>query len=150
MRSRQTPPRLQTHTYHNRTPAFSNQEVAKVAQAVIRDYRDKGYYWLPTYCIMPDHIHLLIIPVSPDRHVSRIVATLKNAINLALRRLGKRGRRQWGYYDRILRDSERIHKVAEYILMNPVRKGLVDDYRHWPLAYYIGRHQDSEKSQTAW
>ena len=151
MWSHQSPPRLQTHTYktkrsyfvtfcvYNRVPVFSDQAVAKIAQSVIREYRDKGFYWLPAYCVMPDHIHLLIIPISPDRHVSRIVATLKNAINLTLRRLKKRVRWQWGYYDRILRDGEGTLDVAKYILMNPVRKGLVEDYRHWPFGEIVDR-----------
>jgi len=118
---------------------FSDPRSAGVAQLVIRTYRDRGFYRLPAYCIMPDHIHLLVILLSPHRHLSRVVSTLKNAINVELREDGKRIWWQWGYYDRIMRDSESTEDVASYILMNPVRKGLVDDYRRWPYGGVVDR-----------
>jgi len=76
---------------------------------------------------------MLIIPISPTRHLSRIIATVKNEIGRALKGAGIGMRWQWGYYDRILRRSESTADVAEYILMNPVRKGLVNDFRDWPM-----------------
>ena len=35
---------------------------------------------------------------------------------------------QKGYYDHIVRREEDLRKITEYILANPVRKGLIDDY----------------------
>jgi hypothetical protein len=38
-----------------------------------------------------------------------------------------------GYFDRILRDNDPTEGVIRYILENPVRAGLVDDVREYPL-----------------
>ena len=47
----------------------------------------------------------------------------------------KRGSRLWqeGFHDRILRDNDPTEGVVRYILENPVRAGLVDDPRAYPL-----------------
>ena len=110
-----------------------------IARDVIIQYRHRGYYYLPAYCVMPDHVHLLIIPLDPNRHLSRIVATLKNAMTQALRTIGVAIRWQWGYHDHVLRDAERTADFAEYIMMNPVRKGLVSDFRDWPFSGIVDR-----------
>ena len=40
---------------------------------------------------------------------------------------------QEGFYDRVLRDKDPTEGVIRYILENPVRAGLVDDPRAYPL-----------------
>ena len=83
---------------------------------------------------MPDHIHLLMVLSCDGRHLSRVVATLKNSILVKARWLRLAFRWQWGYYDRILRRSDETADVAKYIVMNPVRAGLVQDYRDYRFA----------------
>ena len=151
MWTHRTPPRLGAASYpakqsyfvtfcvYDRVKVFENPRAAECARETILHYRDLDYFYLPAYCIMPDHIHLLIIPISPTRHLSRIVATIKNATNASLKRFGLRVRWQWGYFDRILRRSESTTRVAEYIMMNPVRKGLVTDFRRWPYSGIVDR-----------
>ena len=56
---------------------------------------------------------------------------------------------QEGYYDRVLRDSEDILMVAQYLMNNPIRAGLVarvTDYPHlgsdrWSVADLIDAQQ---------
>jgi len=38
-------------------------------------------------------------------------------------------------YDHVLRKEESIEGVARYILDNPVRKGLVSDYKEYPFSW---------------
>ncbi|MGH9387032.1 MAG: transposase, partial [Vicinamibacterales bacterium] len=40
---------------------------------------------------------------------------------------------QGGYYDHVLRDSESFLGAARYIVMNPVRAGLVQRSEDYPL-----------------
>lgn len=128
-----------TFCVYDRIRTFAAAPAAELVKRVILSYRSREYYYLPAYCVMPDHVHLLMIPRSPTRHISRIVATIKNASIVALKSKGMNVRWQWGYYDRILRQSESTARVAEYILMNPVRKGLVDDFRQWPYSGIVDR-----------
>ena len=88
---------------------------------------------------MPDHIHMLMIPLDPGRHLSRIIVTLKNAIRRRLSEIGISVKWQWGYHDRILRKGEDTADTARYIVMNPVRKGLAVDFRQWPFGGIVDR-----------
>jgi len=38
------------------------------------------------------------------------------------------------YYDHVIRNDEEIKTAARYILENPVRKGLVKDFRGYPFS----------------
>ena len=151
MGTQKSPPRLEAASYFvkrsyfvtfcvfRRAPAFADPPAAADARETILSYRERGFYYLPSYCVMPDHIHLLIIPLCPTRHLSRIVATLKNAIASRFRRRGSHVKWQFGYHDRILRRSESTSDISTYIMMNPVRKGLVADYRDWPYSGIVDR-----------
>jgi len=120
-----------TFCVFRRVPALADPHVAGVLRSAILYYRNLGWYSLPAYCIMPDHVHLLVIPRTIERHVSCIVGSIKNRVRRDLAGSGKSITWQWGYFDRILRESEAISAVAHYVVMNPQRAGLVRDYRDW-------------------
>ncbi len=44
---------------------------------------------------------------------------------------------QRSYYDHIARREEDVLAICEYILANPVRKGLVEDVGLWPFSGLI-------------
>jgi len=43
---------------------------------------------------------------------------------------------QRGFYDHALRKEEDVQKVAEYIVNNPVRMGLVEDWRNYRFSWH--------------
>jgi putative transposase len=45
------------------------------------------------------------------------------------------GKRLWqiNYYEHILRKEEVTESIARYILENPIRKGLVEDFKRYPF-----------------
>ena len=98
-------------------------------------------YTLLGYCIMPNHVHVLISPmVQEDGNIfstSHIVYTWKrytaNAINKVL---GKRGNLwQKECYDSLVKDKAGLGRVLEYIVNNPVKANLVKDWRDWKGTY---------------
>ena len=88
-------------------------------------YRERGWYWLLSYCVMPDHVHMLLKLRSAERSLSRIIATLKHESMKSLKGMGEMIRWHYGYYDRILRGNDSEFRIAYYITQNPVRAGLV-------------------------
>ena len=38
-------------------------------------------------------------------------------------------------YDHIVRDPAELDRIRRYILNNPVKAGLVDEWRDWPWSY---------------
>ncbi len=69
-----------------------------------------------------------------ERPLSRIVATLKASIAHRCRLAGVSLEWQHGYYDRIVREYERSDEFVKYVLLNPVRAGLVVRFEDYPYA----------------
>lgn len=88
----------------------------------------------PTYCAMPDHLHLLWMGLTGDADQLVAAACFRKHLNEILNpcRLQKQG------YDHVLREQERargaLDAVAFYILENPVRAGLVPMASAYPYS----------------
>jgi REP element-mobilizing transposase RayT len=85
---------------------------------------DNVYAW----CIMPDHVHLLI----HGNDIIELVRLFKGKMTPVARSL-EPDRRLWqrSFYDHALRREESLSEIAGYIWENPVRAGIVekpDDY----------------------
>ena len=87
---------------------------------------------------MPDHLHVLIAPKAKSL-ITLINAWKSYSANL-LHRMGLRGPVwQRSFYDRALRSEESVAQAAEYVIANPVRKGLVAEWTQYPYvwAYWL-------------
>jgi REP element-mobilizing transposase RayT len=94
---------------------------------------------LEVVVVMPDHVHLIFTPLVNQQamvvcSLAEITDAIKGAsahkINQALKRKG----RVWQpeSFDHVIRSSEGMEQKVEYLLENPVRRGLVErwmDYR---------------------
>jgi putative transposase len=80
------------------------------------------------YCLMPDHLHLLL-RLGPESGVlGNIIGKLKLFTTRASWQYGYTGKLwQDRFYDHVLRKSEDGARIAAYIWENPVRKGLVSE-----------------------
>ncbi len=38
-------------------------------------------------------------------------------------------------YDRVIRDEKELENKIKYTIYNPVKSGLVSDWKHWPYTY---------------
>ncbi|HAL61782.1 MAG TPA: IS200/IS605 family transposase [Chloroflexi bacterium] len=84
---------------------------------------------------MPDHLHLLVQPPGDGTTVSRFVQELKSMTTRLYWKLGGAGKLwQRGFYDHILREDEDLTTVGEYILHNPIRKGLIESAEKYPYS----------------
>jgi REP element-mobilizing transposase RayT len=86
------------------------------------------------YCVMPDHVHLVIEP-SPDCDLVTFVGQFKNLAQRAAWALGVEGAFwQKGFFDHFLRREEQLERVVAYVVENPVRRGLVETWQDYPFA----------------
>lgn len=108
-----------------RYPIFSYREAALIARDSILHYRTRGWYALHAYCVMPDHIHLVLKLLGEGRSLSAVVGTLKSVIFHRSRLVGRRFAWQHGFHDRIVREHEKSDEFIGYVLRNPLRAGLV-------------------------
>ncbi len=86
------------------------------------------------YCFMPDHLHLLVSGADVNSNLKNFISLFKQKSGYWFKKNYKENLWHVSYYDHILRKEESIERVAMYILGNPVRKGLVSDYREYPFS----------------
>jgi REP element-mobilizing transposase RayT len=85
----------------------------------------------PIYCLMPDHAHFVWLGGSPGSDQRRAVTEFRRTTNRLLAPLSW----QREAYDHVLRETERkrdaFATACWYILENPVRKNLVQDWKRY-------------------
>ncbi len=159
------PPRIRgfsylgTYRYFVTFCTFDRRDVFSdhaIAQAVVSQFRRtcrRKKFAILAYCLMPDHVHLLVEGMSDTADFRRLIKSLKQSSSQAcssrvrgagpvMRRVpshrGPARRRyplwQEGYYDRVLRAEDDARVVARYIIENPVRAGLARAVEDYPSA----------------
>jgi len=94
---------------------------------------DARRYRLHAWCIMPNHVHVLITPndgVSLSAVIHSWKSLTANAINAALDRTGALWREE--FFDRAIRSDEHYANTLAYIENNPVKAGLAAAAEDWP------------------
>jgi putative transposase len=90
------------------------------------------------YCLMPNHVHLLLTPTVPD--AGEAAASLARAVGEAHRRftafVNARARTTGhlfqGRFSSVAMDEPYWLAAVRYLAFNPVRAGLVDRPEDWP------------------
>jgi len=110
----------------------------QVVQALRREERHAKTL---AFVVMPDHLHWLLSLVG-SRTLSTSVNTVKSyAARRVNRLLGRTGPVwQTGFHDHAVRKEESLEDIARYIVLNPVRAGLVSTVGQYPLwdAIWVG------------
>jgi REP element-mobilizing transposase RayT len=90
---------------------------------------------VPVYCLMPDHLHLLVEGLSPGSDQRLWARHFRKHLNAELRERASIELQQQGY-EHVLRQSERgpdaLLETAGYIRQNPVRAGIVKVAEAYP------------------
>ena len=120
---------------NNRNKYFTNPETAILTVKLITDTYLTKQAILVAYCLMPDHLHLLIAPNKLS--LVRVIQAWKSYSTKMIQKHLKISGSIWqrSFYDHALRKEEDLGKVANYILENPVRKELVKDWRDYPYSW---------------
>ena len=114
--------------------------IAEIVANSIR-YHDGEWFDVIAFCIMPNHVHLVIAPYEKseetDYSLSKIMHNIKrNSAKQANQTLGRAGT-FWQHesYDHVVRDAAELERIIKYILNNPVKAGLVDEWTQWKWSY---------------
>ena len=87
------------------------------------------------YAIMPDHIHWLVELREDSQSISYLIHSLKSFSAKEINRCLGRSGHVWqkGFHDHAVRREEDLTDIARYVVMNPVRAGLVKSVREYSL-----------------
>ena len=119
--------------------ALKNHFMAKVVQDALLHFDGERYH-LVSWCIMPNHVHVLIDPITK---LGAILQSWKSftgrwalannerlGLNIPLIN-GKRTFWMREYHDRFIRNKEHYQNEIDYIHMNPVKAGLCKIPEQW-------------------
>jgi REP element-mobilizing transposase RayT len=91
------------------------------------------------WVVMPDHAHFLI-QLNSEHKIGKVIQHLKGYSAYVLNKESITYGKFWqeNYYEYALRGEESIKEISRYIIMNPLRAGLVKSiryYSHWDSIY---------------
>ncbi len=95
-------------------------------------YFDDQRYCLIAWCIMPNHVHVLI-ETWPGYPLYKVLHSWKSFTAQKANELLNRQGAFWAreYYDRFMRDEKHLAQTVAYIEQNPVKAGLVQSAELW-------------------
>ena len=126
---------------NNRQPMFYDDDDYLKLLSSLEVQKEKLPYYLYAYCLMTNHVHLLIEQQKDDlsRIMHRVLTGYSQYHN---RRYHKVGHVLQGRYKAILCQTDHyLAELVRYIHLNPVRAGLVSeprDYRYSSHRAYLG------------
>src|SRR5437016_2455394 len=128
--------RLPAHNYRGRQSYFvticTNHRVPHLAASTVsQNVRDllnqcatKCSSDLHAFCLMPDHIHILVGGTRDTCDLLEFIRVFKQRPAYEFRQTSGQPLWETGFYDHVLRPHDKIDDVASYIWWNPVRKNL--------------------------
>lgn len=126
---------LVTFTTHQRAQIFKERRNAVLMARSLHELKIWRDTELLAWTLMPDHLHLLIT-LSHAETLQGVVQKVKSNTARELKSSDLSLGQVWAsaFHDRALRQDEHIRDVARYMVLNPVRAGLVarvGDYSYW-------------------
>lgn len=120
---------------------FADPKISKIVIDELEHRRTNQEIKLFCYCIMPDHLHLLISlnenyirkeGAFGERTLQDWVSAFKRYTAKILRETFHMERFwQSNFYDHVIRKDESLLEICSYILNNPVRKGMVSNWEEY-------------------
>lgn len=126
---------LITSAVYEKKPLLNQAKAAKIVLESLHWLEDRGKITLDAAVVMPDHLHF----VAGLKHgtLSDTMHSLKSytaqKINSLLQKAGPFWQRH--YHDHAVREDEDLNAVVNYVLQNPVRAGLTNDFHDYPFWY---------------
>ncbi|MFQ5663041.1 MAG: transposase [Terriglobia bacterium] len=123
-----------------RRPVFAKAVPAKILLEQILDCRQRGFYKLHAFVIMPEHFHALLTP-SGDTTLEKSMQMIKGGAAYKIRKQLDYKLPIWqpAYHDRWIRDAEEYRTRKRYIELNPVIARLVERARDYALSSANGK-----------
>jgi REP element-mobilizing transposase RayT len=117
----------------NKVNHFSDSKIADIISNELDERVKMKEIILYCYCIMPDHLHLLLsLSENYRKKLQNWISAFKRfTVKIVKDKFGITDLWQVNFYERILRQEESIETVGNYIISNPVRKGIVDNWTEY-------------------
>jgi putative transposase len=121
-----------TSRTNDKVKVFGNKLGRKIMLMVLQEAKEKFCFRLSNFCVMPNHVHLLIQP-GEGTNLSMIMHWIKTQSAKWWNNVHGSKNHLWGdrYFARVIDDPEDYEKVMRYIDHNPVTAGLCENPAEW-------------------
>ena len=121
-------------------PHYLNQPtIGPVLAQALRFYHERSAYVLLAYCIMPNHVHLVVYLPDEAPLLARTLQGIKSFTARHINATNQSSGRVWQpeSYDHRIRDNREMQNVLAYVYVvnNPVKARLVAEWQHWPYTF---------------
>lgn len=123
-----------TNTWQRRA-WFHKPAAAEIVVHKLFEYRDRHFYLLHRYVVMPDHLHVILTP-GETTSLEKAIGMIKGGSSFEIGRLFQTKFPVWheGFAEHQIRDAADYESHLAYIDMNPVKKGFAER----PVDYTFG------------
>lgn len=84
------------------------------------------------YCLMPNHVHLTLVPDAPTSLARALSETHRRNTGYVNARARQTGHLFQGRFGSVALDEDHLMAAARYVSLNPVRARLVASAQDWP------------------
>lgn len=120
-----------TQRGNRRQPAFLRDYDYELYRQLLAEHcaRERVAVW--AYSQLPNHVHLILVPTDPDGLRRVLSLTHQRYTSRINRREGWKGCLWQGRFSSFPMDERHLYAAARYVLLNPVRAGLVTGAQQW-------------------
>ena len=134
-------PSFVTTNTHERRPIFRSEATCELFIRTLYEVRDEARLRLLGFCVMPDHVHLIL--ATDTEELGHSMQLIKGRFARAYNQTAGRTGAVWQsrYHEQTLRSEEALLDTIEYVMQNPIVARLavnVEEYR-WSSA--SGRYE---------
>ena len=113
---------------------FENQDFVKCCMRLLENLCESLSMKLYAYCFMPDHVHF-IVAVQGKTSIIDLIAAFKSKSTKESWKFGYEGKiYQRRFYDHFIRKDEGLNNAITYVLNNPVRKNMIEDWKKYAFS----------------
>ena len=128
---------------------LKNERLSKIVADAIHFWDEKRIE-LISYCIMSNHVHLILKMFNVDEngkelYLRTVLESMKKysakQCNLIINNTGNKF---WHYesFDRQIRDRDELHRIISYTLDNPLKAGLCKNREDWKFSYINEKYNE--------
>ncbi|MCI0818341.1 MAG: transposase [Chloroflexi bacterium] len=127
-------PHFVTTTTRDRRPVFIDDRASSLLIEVLKASRTETSTQLLAYVVMPDHVHLLVVPrrLGLGHFIRLVKGRFARYWNQHEGQLGALWQER--YYETVIRTDAGLKRCIDYIHQNPVAAGLSEDAGAYPYS----------------
>ena len=120
-----------TQRGNRREPVFFSDADYELYRDLLAEQGRKHGVAVWTYCLMPNHVHLILVPASAEALGRALGETHRRYSAVLNARMRVTGHLFQSRYGSVVMDEQHLMAAARYVALNPVRARLVHRAQDW-------------------